>query len=385
MTGTLVQTIEALSRGLDGLLPLVRDPVGDAELIDAQRQLQTVARKVYAAQLELDATTEHAGLAQQHGYPTVQAMLADLLRLQPREATTRQAHRDQLAQRRSLTGEALPPRLPETAAALAQGAIGAAHVEVIDKVMAALPDTLDLPTRTMVEQQLAGFARGYSPRETGVLAAQLLGHLDPDGPAPRDPDDPVERPNLLFLGRARGGRMRLRGEFDTEGEAAIRALLEALAAPHPPVDGVLDDRSLAQRQGDALVEAAHQVLGFATLPEGGGERPQVVLTIALAELEQRLRAAMLDFGARLHPETARLLACDAHLIPVVLGSASQPLDIGRASRTVPTGMRRALVTRAGGQCEMPGCDRPASHCDAHHCWHWSEGGPTKLDNKRPCY
>ncbi len=60
-------------------------------------------------------------------------MLGDLLRLHPREAAAREAHREQLAHRRSLTGELLPPRLPATAAALAAGAIGAAHVEVIDR------------------------------------------------------------------------------------------------------------------------------------------------------------------------------------------------------------------------------------------------------------
>ncbi len=384
MTGTLLETIGALSRGFDELLPFMREPVGDAELVDAQRELQSMARKLYAAQLELDAATEQAGLAQAHGYPSVKAMLGDLLRLHPREAAAREAHREQLAHRRSLIGQLLPPRLPATAAALAQGAIGAAHVEVVDKVMAALPDGFDLQTRTAVEEQIANFARDYSPRETGVLAAQLLERLDPDGPEPHHAD-PVERPDLLFLGRARGGRMRLRGEFGTEGETAIRALLDALAKPHPPVDGIPDDRSLPQRQGDALVDAAHQVLGFGTLPEGSGERPQVVVTVELAELEARLRAAMLDFGARLHPETARMLACDANVIPVVLGTAAQPLDIGRASRAVPTGMRRALITRAGGHCEMPGCDRPASWCDAHHIGHWSEGGPTKLNNKRLCY
>ncbi len=136
MTGALIGIIEALSRGLDGLLPILREPVGDTEIIEAQRQLQTLARKVYAAQLELDASTEQAGLAQAHGYASVKAMLGDMLRLHPREAAAREAHREQLAHRRSLIGQLLPPRLPATAAALCEGAIGATHVEVIDRVMA---------------------------------------------------------------------------------------------------------------------------------------------------------------------------------------------------------------------------------------------------------
>ena len=78
-------------------------------------------------------------------------------------------------------------------------------------------------------------------------------------------------------------------------------------------------------------------------------------------------------------ETARRLACDAGVIPVLLGGRSEPLDIGRLTRTVPTGMRRALELRDGG-CRFPGCDRPASFCDAHHVKFWARGGPTCLTN-----
>jgi hypothetical protein len=52
-------------------------------------------------------------------------------------------------------------------------------------------------------------------------------------------------------------------------------------------------------------------------------------------------------------EDTRRLACDAHLTPVVIGGKSQPLDIARASYTVPRWLRRALAQRDGG-CR-PGC------------------------------
>ena len=29
---------------------------------------------------------------------------------------------------------------------------------------------------------------------------------------------------------------------------------------------------------------------------------------------------------------------------------------------------------------FPDCDRPLAWCDAHHLWHWINGGPTDLDN-----
>jgi hypothetical protein len=80
------------------------------------------------------------------------------------------------------------------------------------------------------------------------------------------------------------------------------------------------------------------------------------------------------------PEAARRIACDSMIIPVVLGSRSEPLDIGRASRTVPLGMRRAVELR-DVHCRFPGCDRPAKWCEAHHVRWWKrDEGPTELDN-----
>jgi hypothetical protein len=68
------------------------------------------------------------------------------------------------------------------------------------------------------------------------------------------------------------------------------------------------------------------------------------------------------------------------LLPPVLGGApSQPLDVGRATRVVQPAQRIALAVRDGG-CVFPGCDRPLAWCEAHHLWHWLDGGPTDLAN-----
>jgi hypothetical protein len=46
--------------------------------------------------------------------------------------------------------------------------------------------------------------------------------------------------------------------------------------------------------------------------------------------------------------TARRLAAQGEIIPVVLGSASEPLDQGRAIRLATEPQRRALAVRDGG-------------------------------------
>ncbi|HEY2175541.1 MAG TPA: DUF222 domain-containing protein, partial [Mycobacteriales bacterium] len=128
-----------------------------------------------------------------------------------------------------------------------------------------------------------------------------------------------------------------------------------------------------------LIELARRALQTGDLPDSGGQRPQVTVTLDYDTLRKQIGTADLGWGGPVTPATARRIACDAQLIPVLLGGAGQPLDVGRASHTIPVGIRRALVARDRG-CAFPGCDRPAAWCDGHHIQHWADGGPTALTN-----
>ena len=83
----------------------------------------------------------------------------------------------------------------------------------------------------------------------------------------------------------------------------------------------------------------------------------------LPDLLNGLGTAVLDTGGRLSAAQARRLACDACVIPLVLGSDSMPLDVGRQQRLATTALRDALAQRDKG-CAFPSCDRPPRHC--HH-------------------
>ncbi|MHA7281344.1 HNH endonuclease signature motif containing protein [Arthrobacter sp. TMS2-4] len=85
------------------------------------------------------------------------------------------------------------------------------------------------------------------------------------------------------------------------------------------------------------------------------------------------------FSEQLSARAIRRIACDADLIPLVLGGKGQVLDIGRAGRLFPPHLRRALVARDRG-CAFPDCTVPASWCEAHHLTPWSRGGGTSIDN-----
>ena len=43
-----------------------------------------------------------------------------------------------------------------------------------------------------------------------------------------------------------------------------------------------------------------------------------------------------------------MLCCDAAVVPIVMNGKGQPLDVGRATRTIPDGLRRAVAARDRG-------------------------------------
>ncbi|WP_435743065.1 HNH endonuclease signature motif containing protein [Nocardioides sp. SYSU DS0663] len=75
------------------------------------------------------------------------------------------------------------------------------------------------------------------------------------------------------------------------------------------------------------------------------------------------------------------MACEAGLIPAVLGGASEVLDLGRTSRLFVRPQRTALNLRQP-TCTARGCDWPAYLCHAHHDTAWSHGGLTNLADAR---
>lgn len=145
----------------------------------------------------------------------------------------------------------------------------------------------------------------------------------------------------------------------------------------PPVKG--EDKSLAQRQADALGDLCEQALDDGRLPDEGGQKPHVSIILDWAELQRQARGVMLDYGGYLQPAEVRRFLCDCGVTPVVLGGEGQPLDVGRERRTATLAQRKALAGRDRG-CSYPGCDRPPSRCQAHHVRFWTEGGVTNVDD-----
>src|SRR5450631_1284733 len=174
------------------------------------------------------------------------------------------------------------------------------------------------------------------------------------------------------------GIAEYRLRLDPEGSQVLEAILGPLSAPRP-TPACPDLRTSDQRRGQALVEICRRAAA------AGGAAPtttkaSLFVTIDLGDLTSRCGAGTsLLTGRLLAPETIRRIACDATIIPVVLGTDSEILDIGRARRLFTPGMLLAMWLRDKG-CTIPGCTAPPMWADAHHLIHWVDGGPTALTN-----
>ena len=164
----------------------------------------------------------------------------------------------------------------------------------------------------------------------------------------------------------------------------LKKHLLAIAAPkhRTHMDGQAPEpgRQSAHRLGEALMEYI-EAYPTEKLPKAGGINATVVVTMTVETLMGGLKAAQLDTGHRISPGAARRLACRAGIIPAVLGSKSQVLDLGRKTRFHTEPQRIALAIEQGG-CTAEGCDWPPGMCNAHHDQPWSEGGTTDLKNGR---
>ena len=86
---------------------------------------------------------------------------------------------------------------------------------------------------------------------------------------------------------------------------------------------------------------------------------------------------LLEHGA----DRARELACEAGIIPMVLGGQSEVLDLGRRRRLYDRSQRIAIRHR-DQHCTSHGCEWPAAMCHVHHNTPWSRGGKTSFDDGR---
>lgn len=407
-----LSTATAVAASAAELAQLAWDDVDDADLPELAQVIARTRTLVDAAMLGVAERLEETGAATALGWASAKDFLTHLtgghkgaggglvraieqLRDLPAVRAALEAGDVTLPQARVIAARVTTlPRVPELRVAaadrmlelVAQRGLDASDLQNAfgDVVRELDPDgSLRREERAREKKERASHqSRFLSIVPDGLGGVDLRGHgtLE-DGERIKTVLAPLSAPVTTEPG-ACGGQARAIGEpllADDGGYAATHC-----ATPGCPHDG-RDPRDHGKRMWDALVDACDQLRATETLPRDHGAVPRVVVLIDHESLRQQVidaglaRDGELPSDERLSAHAVRRLACDAEILPAVLGAEGQVLDVGRAHRLVTPAIWLALVLR-DRHCAFPGCTRPPLACDAHHVVHWADGGATSLDN-----
>ena len=196
-------------------------------------------------------------------------------------------------------------------------------------------------------------------------------HAHDDSPQDSDPDGAGETPGD---GQAPGG-----SQTPGDGQAPADTDSQAPGTSQPPGDG--HDHGQAAGDGQAPSDVDGRAPGTSQAP-GSGPGAATGRGPLPPETRARLQATILQACIDVVSGPGGLASyLRGALLDAPYTSLSQPLDIGRSTRTVPPHLYKAVILR-DQHCQFPGCTQPPSVCEVHHLIPWAKGGPTSLGNLR---
>lgn len=268
--------------------------------------------------------------------------------------------------------------LPALAAALADAKVRPEQARVIAAAVDALP-AVGADVRVSAEAWLVGAAAHHTPRELRVLGRRILDVVAPEIAEAEEAkrlaaeEAAAYRATKLTLRDLPDGTTRISGLIPALAGHRLRTYLEALSSPRSMAEVV---GPIPRRHGQAFCELLEN-LDSTRLPEHGGDATTVVVTIDHDALTRELAVAGVIGGEPITAAATRRLACNAKVLPAVLGGRGEVLDLGRARRLFSSAQHKALRLR-DQRCRGEGCTVPATWCEAHHLHPWSRGGRTDL-------
>ena len=350
------------------------------------------------------------------GYRNAAEFLRARLRIGIGEARRRLALANEVLPGAGITGQEIPAHRQRLADALHTGQVPSRSATIISTALDKAQHFTDPDTLTGMEHALTTTATQSDPDFVTTMANRWIDHIDQNGPEPTE--EALRHVQGAFLRRQRRhGLHHLEIFATTEQYETLTTAMNAATNPRltnttntqtGTTGPQLDRRSRAQKLLDGLIGACAVAMTTGKLPSNGGLRPQLTVTIDHHDLFQQLThtttsatketntpkqpnathqpgprntvsTGTATFTGPIHPNTIRKIACDADILPVLLGTDSQILDIGRTTRIFPPHIRKAITARDGG-CAFPDCTLPAPWCEAHHITYWSQGGTTGTNN-----
>ncbi|WP_405060140.1 HNH endonuclease [Kribbella sp. NBC_01505] len=388
------------------------------ELLSTLDTLMATAALVETLKLQVMGRLDEIGTAQELGARDTTELLAQRYRLVPTDVRKDLTFAKNLP-KYSAVADALPepadPSKSESAESSGSAVLAPDSAKVIVSTLEKAPATVPVEVLDVAEREMIRAAEHTNIRELAKFGRDVLARLDTDGPEPAE--DEAHKQRSLRLRDVEGG-VKITGFLPGAAGEQVKTQIHTLAKPHKTIDGERDPRTLEQRQADALMGISDAAAGNPDYPGV----PHLTVTIDFNDLKNALSnvpdafnsaagasgaagaagatgangangangatdatgatggsggMGELVFGGNLSAGAVRLLACDAAILPIVLGGDSQPLDVGTEQRFVNRYIRRALNKRDKG-CVV--CKAPPWMCHAHHVIHWVDGGPTSLQN-----
>ncbi|MDX6360278.1 MAG: hypothetical protein QOH37_3332 [Nocardioidaceae bacterium] len=348
------------------------------------RELSRAECRLAGLKLELLAAAEKTHTARRAGAASTGQWVAKLVRADGGEAQR------QVGLATGLDGHA------PTRRALCEGVISPGHAEVILRADRQLPATVSPEQRTTVERSLLTHAQIMSPSSLRRVARRAISAIEPDistvdaheDAILRDEEADARARTRLTLHDNHDGTVSGHFTVPTLQGHLLRKILETMTSPRRGHLGATQAQSGAAQgvhtdwdhaRGTAFCELLEHL---PTDHLHSRTAATVVVTLHDATLRGALAAAGLDTGDSISSGEARRLACNARIMPAVLGGRSEVLDLGRTKRLFTEPQRMALGLRFKS-CAADGCERPFAWCELHHRRPWSQLGRTDLADGVP--
>ena len=328
-----------------------------AALMGQITDLATFISQAQGQLSRLTATLDATGGAAEAGHKSASAFLRTRCGLAPGRAA------GVIATARGLAG------LEATAKAVDAGIISFDQAQIIVQTTSSLGEAADLAERVLLDH-----APGLDTARFRQFAEEVAYRADPDAAEEREQRRWDKR--HLSFGLTLDSTGMLSG---TCGDAVSYEILRTAAEAFSPPGGQGDGRTAAQRRMDGLVAACKIALDTGRAPQRHGSAPHVTVLVRDETLAQAPGAPPAQTGHGQALTARQVLAmCCAAQVSAIRWADGLPLDVGRAARTEPAGLRRALEAR-DRRCRFPGCDALAAWATAHHIKGWRHGAGTALD------
>lgn len=379
-SAAVITAAQAAVAAVQGVAEAPMWALTDQQVTETVMQIETAMCGLEALRASLIRVAEERQIPKSEGAPSTTAWLSGATRISKSSA-------GRIVKTARLCDEG-PVR-----AAWSAGVISAEQVRVIVEAIDQLPEWFGDEERHDAAVQLIEYAQRFELDELKRLANRIIEVIDPDGA-----DEVIGEQLAAEEARAWDATrlsLRRRGDGTTRGDFVIpdaqadifRAALEGLAAPRRKrftanrhALGVDDVMSLPhdQRLGLAFLELIEH-LPEGALPQAGGLAATVAVTVPVDVWRTGAGYASSTGGSNVSATQAQRLSCNAHIVALYLDPDGKITCSSSPGRLYSKPQRLVMAARDQG-CVWAGCDRPASHCEAHHLVPSAEGGETTLDN-----